>query len=76
MATRRIFWGFCINRFGIGPSHYISSRSDFDFEFAEIFVIEKRLPDSVDKNAYRYKCFQTFESINGVCTLQPRLLFG
>ncbi len=58
MATRRIFWGFCINRFGIGPLHYISSRSDFSFEFAEIFVIEKRLPDSpsqgVDKNAYRY----------------------
>jgi hypothetical protein len=24
----------------------ISSRSEFDFEFAEIFVIEKRLPDS------------------------------
>jgi hypothetical protein len=63
-----------MNRFGIGPVHYISSRSDFDF--AEIFVIEKRLPDSpsrgVDKNAYRYKCFQTFESINGVSTLQPR----
>jgi hypothetical protein len=76
---RRIFWVFCINRFGIGPSHYISSRSDFDFEFGEIFVIEKRLPDSpsrgVDKNASRYKCFQTFESINGVSTLQPRLLF-
>jgi hypothetical protein len=46
MATRRIFWGFCIIRFGIGPLLYISSRSDFDFEFAEIFVIEKRLPDS------------------------------
>jgi hypothetical protein len=80
MATRRIFWGFCINGFGIGTLHYISSRSDFDFEFAEIFVIEKRLPDSpsrgVDKNAYRYKCFQTFESINGVSTLHPRLIFG
>ncbi len=24
--------------------HYLSSRSDFCFEFAEIFVIEKRLP--------------------------------
>jgi hypothetical protein len=62
MATRRIFWGFCINRFGIGPLQYISSRSNFGFEFAEIFVIEKRLPDSpsrgVDKNAYRYKFFQ------------------
>ncbi len=75
------FFGvFCKNRCGIGPSHHISSRSDFDFEFAEIFIIEKRLPDSpsrgVDKNAYRYKYFQTFESINGVSTLQPRLLFG
>ncbi len=52
-------------------SYYISSRSDFDFEFVEIFVIEKRLPDSpsrgVNKNAYRYKCFYTSES---------RLLFG
>jgi hypothetical protein len=46
MAVRRIFWGFCINRFGIGPLHYVSSRSDFGFEFADIFVIEKRLPDS------------------------------
>ncbi len=80
MATRGIFWGFCINRFGKGPLHYISSRSDFDFEFAEIFIIEKRLPDSVsrgvDKNAYSYNCFQTFESINGVSILQPRLIFG
>ncbi len=57
----RIFWGFCINRFGKGPLHYVSSRSDFGFEFAEIFVIEKRLPDSasrgVDKIAYRYVQF-------------------
>jgi hypothetical protein len=29
----------------IGPLQYISSRFDFSFEFAEIFVIEKRLPD-------------------------------
>ncbi len=40
MATRRIFWGFCINRFGIGPLH---------FEFAEIVVIKKRLPDSATR---------------------------
>jgi hypothetical protein len=77
---RRIFWGFCINGFGTSTLHYISSRSNFDFEFAEIFVIEKRFPDSpsrgVDKNAYRYKCFQTFESINGVSTLHPRFIFG
>jgi hypothetical protein len=68
METRRIFWAICINRFGIGPLHYISSRSDFGFEFPKIFVIEtqKRLPDSpsrgVDKNAYRYNFFQTFKS--------------
>ncbi len=43
---RPIFRCFCINWFGIGPLQYISSRSDFGFEFAEIFVIEKRLADS------------------------------
>ncbi len=37
----RIFRGFCVNRFGIGPLHYISRRSDFGFEF------EKWLPDSM-----------------------------
>jgi hypothetical protein len=46
---RLIFQGFCINRFDIGPVHYISSRSDFGFEFAEIFVTEKRLPDSASR---------------------------
>jgi hypothetical protein len=46
MATRRIFWGFCKNRYGIGSLHYISSRSDLAFVLAEIFVIEKQLPDS------------------------------
>ena len=62
---RRIFWGFCRNWFLIDPLHYFSSRSDFGFEFAEIFVIEKRLRDSpsrgVDKNAYRYNFFQAFK---------------
>ncbi len=42
---RRIFWGFCRNWVLIDPLHYLSSRSAFGFEFAEIFVIEKRLPD-------------------------------
>jgi hypothetical protein len=46
---RRIFWGFCSNWFLIDPLHYLSSRSDFGFEFAEIFVIEKRLPDSASR---------------------------
>ncbi len=40
---------FCINRFGLGPLHYLSSRSDFDFEFSEIFVFENLLPASVSK---------------------------
>ncbi len=49
---RRIFWSFCRNWFLIDPLHYLSSRSDFGFEFAEIFVIEKGLPDSY----FRFKC--------------------
>jgi hypothetical protein len=47
---RSIYQGFFINRFGIGPLHYILSRSDFGFKFAEIFVIEKRLPNSAIKS--------------------------
>jgi hypothetical protein len=58
---------------------YISSRSDFGFEFAEIFVIEKRLPNSpsrgVGKNAYRYNFFQTFKKIYGDITLHHWLFF-
>ncbi len=45
----RIFWGFCRNRFGMGPLHYILSSSDFGFEFAEIFVIEKQLAVSAGR---------------------------
>ncbi len=45
----RIFQGFCINRFDLGPLHYISSLSDFGFEFPEILVLEKRLPVSVSR---------------------------
>ena len=41
MAMRRIFWGFCSNWFLIDPLHYLSSRFDFGFEFAEILVIKK-----------------------------------
>ncbi len=49
MALKPIFRGFCINRFGIGPLHFNSSRFDFGFEFAEIFIIEKRCPDSASR---------------------------
>jgi hypothetical protein len=37
---RRIFWGFCRNGFLIDTLHYLSSRSDFSFEFSEIFDYE------------------------------------
>ncbi len=46
---RRIFWGFCRNGVLIDPLHYLSSRSAFGFEFAEIFVFKKRLPDSANR---------------------------
>jgi hypothetical protein len=69
---RRIFWGFCRNWLAMSPLDYLSSRSAFGFVFAEIFVIEKRLPDSpsrgVDKNAFGYNFFQTFKSVNGNST--------
>ncbi len=46
---RRIFWGFRRNWFLVSPLHYLSSRSDFDFEFEEIFVMEKQLPESPNR---------------------------
>jgi hypothetical protein len=46
---RRIFWGFCIYWVLIDLLHYLSSRFAFGFEFAEIFVIEKWLPDSASR---------------------------
>jgi hypothetical protein len=76
----QIFWGFCINLFSIGPLHYISSRSDFGFEFAEIFIIEKRLPDSqswgVDKIAYRYNFFKPLNKSMVIGHYIPGLFFA
>ncbi len=46
---RWIFWGFCRNWVLIDPLQYLSSRSAFGFKFAEIFVIEKRLPNSASR---------------------------
>ncbi len=46
---RQILLGFCRNWFLIDPLHQLSSPSDFGFEFTEIFVIEKRLPNSVNR---------------------------
>jgi hypothetical protein len=56
MAVRQIFWGFCRNWFLIDPLHYLSSFSDFAFEFAEIFVIEKRLLDSANRRVLDVHC--------------------
>jgi hypothetical protein len=50
---RRIFWGFCRNWLAMSPLDYLSSRSAFGFVFAEIFVIEKRLPDSPSRGVTR-----------------------
>ncbi len=64
---RHIFWVFSRNQFLMSPLYYLSSHSDFGYEFAEIFVIEKRLPDSpsrgVDKIAYRYNILQNAKNI-------------
>jgi hypothetical protein len=77
---RRIFWGFCRNRFGIGALHYILSRSDFGFEFAEIFVIEKRLPNSpsrgVDKIALRYNFFKPLNKSMVIVHYVPGFFFA
>ncbi len=37
---RPIFRGFYINWFGIGPLHYISSCSDFGFEFSVWLLVD------------------------------------
>ncbi len=46
---RRIFWGFGRNWFLMSPLHYLLGRSDFGFEFAEIYVFEMRLPVSLSR---------------------------
>jgi hypothetical protein len=50
---RRIFWVFCRNWFLMSPLHYLSNRSDFGFEFAEIFIFEKRLSVITDTGSRR-----------------------
>ncbi len=67
---RRIFWGFCRNWFLMSPLHYLLSRSDFGFEFAEIFVFEKRLPAITDTGSRRLRV----SVIRGVADTESRLL--
>ncbi len=44
MAMRRIFWGFCRNWFLIDPLHYLSSHSNFGFEFARFSYLKNDSP--------------------------------
>jgi hypothetical protein len=37
----------------MSPLHYLSGRSDFGFEFAELVVLEKRLPAITDTGSRR-----------------------
>ncbi len=39
----------------MSPLHYLSSHSDFGFEFAEIFVFEKQLPAFTDTGSLRLR---------------------
>jgi hypothetical protein len=74
MAMRRIFWGFSRNWFLIDPLHYLSSHSDFGFEFAEIFLIEKRLPDSPTQRVREPLTPQLGKS--GICLLPDSASWG
>jgi hypothetical protein len=56
VAIKRIFQGFYIYRFGMGPLHYHSSCSYFDFEIAEMIVFENRLPASVSRGVDKNAC--------------------
>ncbi len=62
MTMRRIFWGFCRNRFLMSPLHYFSSCSDFGFEFTEIFIFEKRLPTITDAGESPTPCITDMRS--------------
>jgi hypothetical protein len=67
MTIRRIFWGICINWILIDPLRFLSSRSDFGFEFAEIFVFGKRLPDSPSRRVvFDYEYLREFEAKIGM----------
>ncbi len=60
MAMGPIFRGFCV---GIGPLHYIWSRSNFGFKFGEIFVIEKWLADMAIRGVADSQTRQVGESL-------------
>jgi hypothetical protein len=68
---RQIFGGFCKNWFLIDPLHYLSSRSAFGFEFAEIFIIEADSPTQrVGESAF--ECLTENSASRRVVDIPPR----
>jgi hypothetical protein len=69
---KQIFWGFSRNWFLTSPLHYLSSRSDFGFELAKIFVLEKRLPAITNTGSHQLPA----SLIHGVGLLSASLIRG
>jgi hypothetical protein len=59
MAINRFFRRFCINRFGMGPLHYYSCRSDF----RERGGIEDKEEDGEEEKKYYGGGSSTFSSL-------------
>jgi hypothetical protein len=76
----QFFLCFCINGFGLGPLHYLSSRSDFGLEFMEIFVFENRLPalvsPGVDKIAWSIHFFKPLNNSIVIVHYIPGFFFA
>jgi hypothetical protein len=71
----QFFRCFCINRFGLGPLHYLSSRSDFGFEFSDIFIFKNRLPASLSQGVNKIAWSIHFFQIQLYSKLHPWLIF-
>ncbi len=76
----QVFRCFCINRFGLGALHYLSSSSNFGFELSEIFVFKNRLPASVsrgvDKIAWSIHFFKYLNNSILIVNYIPGLFFA
>ncbi len=76
----QFFRSFCIKRFGLGPLNYLSSCSDFGFEFSEIFIFENRLPASVsrgvDKIAWSIHFLKHLNNLIVILNYIPGLFFA
>jgi hypothetical protein len=73
------FWGFCINWFLMSPLHYLSSRSDFALEFAEIFIIKNDFPTRRVRESTRLSIdtifFKPLNKSMGIVHYIPGLFF-